>query len=72
MKFVSIEMVKRPRTIYIIIRQLKQEVGERSVSDHCPIWLKGMVKDWGPKPFKPFMEEGWKSPDKVRGNLVLC
>ncbi|XP_058733537.1 uncharacterized protein LOC131605163 [Vicia villosa] len=57
----------------------RQVVGERSVSDHCPIWLNGMVKDWGPKPiklfkcwfnhdgFRPFLEEGWKSLDNIRG-----
>ncbi|XP_058774928.1 uncharacterized protein LOC131649188 [Vicia villosa] len=29
-------------------------VGDRSVSDHCPIWLFGSYFDWGPKPFKFF------------------
>lgn len=50
-----------------------QVVEERSVLDHCPIWVKGMVKDWGPKPFKlfkrwfnhegfrPFLEEACQS-----------
>ncbi|XP_058784972.1 uncharacterized protein LOC131659864 [Vicia villosa] len=57
----------------------RQVVGERSVSDHFPIRLNGVVKDWGPKPFKlfkcwlnhdgfkPFLEEGWKALSNIRG-----
>ncbi|XP_058733670.1 uncharacterized protein LOC131605315 [Vicia villosa] len=29
-----------------------QLVGDRDVSDHCPIWLIGNKSNWGPKPFK--------------------
>ncbi|KAI5436046.1 hypothetical protein KIW84_022476 [Lathyrus oleraceus] len=32
-------------------------VGDRSISDHCPIWLNCKFVDWGPKPFKFF--KGW-------------
>ncbi|KAL8523184.1 hypothetical protein ACS0TY_013234 [Phlomoides rotata] len=31
----------------------------RTFSDHCPIFLKSMIVDWGPKPFKFF--NGWIS-----------
>ncbi|XP_058742075.1 uncharacterized protein LOC131614520 [Vicia villosa] len=53
-------------------------VGERSLSDHCPIWLAGNFVDRGPKPFKmfkcwfdheeflPFVEKEWKAMD-IRG-----
>ncbi|CAK8560492.1 unnamed protein product [Lathyrus sativus] len=27
-------------------------VGNRDISDYCPIWLKANIEDWGPKPFK--------------------
>lgn len=54
-------------------------VGERSVCDHFLIWLKGMVKYLGLKPFKlfkcwfnhegfqSFVEELGKSFDNIRG-----
>ncbi|PNX88182.1 cysteine-rich receptor-like protein kinase [Trifolium pratense] len=29
-----------------------QWVGERDISDHCPIWLLCSFKNWGPKPFR--------------------
>ncbi|XP_058784973.1 uncharacterized protein LOC131659865 [Vicia villosa] len=49
-----------------------QMVGNRDVSDHCPIWLISNKVNWGPKPFKvneewfsdkdflPFVEKVWK------------
>ncbi|CAK8540700.1 unnamed protein product [Lathyrus sativus] len=50
-----------------------QYVGDRTFSDHCPIFLKTIDLNWGPKPFKffsswlkhenflPFVEKAWKS-----------
>jgi hypothetical protein len=29
-----------------------QWVGDRDISDHCPIWLLCSEQNWGPKPFK--------------------
>jgi exonuclease III len=29
-----------------------QMVGDRDISDHCPIWLECTRLNWGPKPFK--------------------
>jgi hypothetical protein len=29
-----------------------QWVGDRDISDHCPIWLLSSNLNWGPKPFK--------------------
>lgn len=29
-----------------------QWIGDRDISDHCPVWLKGSCVDWGPKSFK--------------------
>lgn len=55
-----------------------QWVGDRDISDHCPIWLDCAVYDWGPKPFrfnncwiqhnefKAFVAEYWKGFN-VRG-----
>ncbi|XP_058775034.1 uncharacterized protein LOC131649281 [Vicia villosa] len=49
-----------------------QSIGERDVSDHCPVWIVKDNVDWGPKPFKvnnewfnfksflPFVEKTWK------------
>lgn len=31
---------------------LGQHVRKRDISDHCPIWIKEGLGDWGPKPFK--------------------
>jgi hypothetical protein len=31
-----------------------QRVGDRDISDHCPIWLECSRLNWGPKPFKFF------------------
>lgn len=33
------------------------EAGQRDVSNHCPVWLKCEIKDWGPKPFR--FIHGW-------------
>ncbi|PNX80406.1 cysteine-rich receptor-like protein kinase, partial [Trifolium pratense] len=50
-----------------------QWIGERDVSDHCPIWLTCSNANWGPKPFKfnncwlehpdfiPFVSSIWES-----------
>ncbi|PNY01680.1 cysteine-rich receptor-like protein kinase, partial [Trifolium pratense] len=50
-----------------------QWIGDRDISDHCPIWLLSSACDWGPKPFrvvnawlehpdfKTFVESSWKS-----------
>ncbi|XP_058753015.1 uncharacterized protein LOC131626202 [Vicia villosa] len=61
-----------------------QRIGERDVSDHCPIWLEVDSKNWGPKPFKfnnewfscssfyAFVEKEWKSfKVEGRGDFVL-
>lgn len=52
-----------------------QWVGDRDISDHCPIWLDCNVENWGPKPFRfnncwlddnrfsPFVKECWNSFD---------
>lgn len=34
-----------------------QWIGNRDISDHCPIWLLHSLKDWDPKPFHVF--NGW-------------
>ncbi|GAU47952.1 hypothetical protein TSUD_06860 [Trifolium subterraneum] len=50
-----------------------QWIGDRDISDHCPIWLLVSSYKWGPKPFRvingwldhpdflPFVESAWKS-----------
>jgi exonuclease III len=55
-----------------------QWIGDRDISDHCPIWLIVAEENWGPKPFRvingwfdhpdfySFVESRWKSFD-VRG-----
>lgn len=61
-----------------------QWVGKRDISDHCPIWLKCCVKDWGPKSFKfnncwmdhenfnDFVRKEWKRcVVKGRGDFVM-
>ncbi|XP_058765391.1 uncharacterized protein LOC131638863 [Vicia villosa] len=61
-----------------------QLIGNRDVSDHCPIWLLSDKEDWGPKPFTfnnewffdknflSFVEEEWKGLDVIgRGDYVL-
>ncbi|GAU46303.1 hypothetical protein TSUD_283280 [Trifolium subterraneum] len=49
-----------------------QWVGNRDISDHCPIWLESSNINWGPKPFKfnncwlehsdflPFVKATWE------------
>jgi hypothetical protein len=49
-----------------------QWIGDRDISDHCPIWLIVSPNNWGPKPFRvinawfdhpdfvPFVETCWK------------
>ncbi|XP_058759398.1 uncharacterized protein LOC131632678 [Vicia villosa] len=61
-----------------------QLIGDRDISDHCPIWIKTNIANWGPKPFKfnnewfsldsflPFVEKAWKSMVvEGRGDYVL-
>ncbi|CAK8538457.1 unnamed protein product [Lathyrus sativus] len=31
---------------------LGQRVRKKDISDHCPIWIKAGVRDWGLKPFR--------------------
>jgi hypothetical protein len=50
-----------------------QWIGDRDISDHCPIWLCASHVNWGPKPFRvlnawlehpefiSFVERSWKS-----------
>jgi hypothetical protein len=50
-----------------------QWIGDRDISDHCPIWLIASNVNWGPKPFRvlngwldhpeffSFVEKSWKS-----------
>jgi hypothetical protein len=59
-----------------------QWIGDRDISDHCPIWLLASTVDWGPKPFKvindwlehpeflPFVDKMWKSFD-VKGKKAF-
>ncbi|XP_058741918.1 uncharacterized protein LOC131614336 [Vicia villosa] len=61
-----------------------QFIGDRDVSDHCPIWVKSDKVIWGPKPFRfnnewfafesfiPFVEGEWKGLKiEGRGDFVL-
>ncbi|XP_058755940.1 uncharacterized protein LOC131629163 [Vicia villosa] len=61
-----------------------QHIGDRDISDHCPIWLVVDKMDWGPKPFKfnnewfnhkefiGFVEKEWKDMFvQGRGDFVL-
>ncbi|XP_058784431.1 uncharacterized protein LOC131659235 [Vicia villosa] len=61
-----------------------QFIGDRDVSDHCPIWVKLDKVNWGPKPFRfnnewfsfesfiPFVEGEWKGMKiEGRGDFVL-
>lgn len=55
-----------------------KNIGDRDISDHCPVWLVLDRENWGPKPFKfnnewftlysffHFMEKEWKEI-KVEG-----
>ncbi|KAI5413752.1 hypothetical protein KIW84_058053 [Lathyrus oleraceus] len=57
--------------------------GQRDVSNHCPVWLKCEIKDWGPKPFRfihgwfdhkdflEFVENEWGCLKEGRGEGVL-
>lgn len=58
-----------------------QIIGNRELSYHCPIWFKGNVCNWDPKPFKffnawtkhadfySFVEEAWMA--SLRGNKAI-
>lgn len=35
-----------------------QWIGDRDISDHCPIWILRSTKEWGPKPFR--FINGWQ------------
>ncbi|XP_058781622.1 uncharacterized protein LOC131655832 [Vicia villosa] len=61
-----------------------QLIGDRDISDHCPIWIMKYASNWGPKPFRfknewfsfnsfvPFMEKEWKGLKvEGRGDFVL-
>lgn len=61
-----------------------QFVGDRGLSDHCPIWLEIDKNNWGPKPFKfnnecfsfdsfyLFVEKEWNEfRVEGRGDFVL-
>ncbi|XP_058746484.1 uncharacterized protein LOC131619402 [Vicia villosa] len=61
-----------------------QLIGNRDISDHCPIWLLFDKVDWGPKPFifnnewfsdknfLSFVKEEWKGMEVLgRGDFVL-
>ncbi|XP_058726467.1 uncharacterized protein LOC131597819 [Vicia villosa] len=61
-----------------------QLIGDRDISDHCPIWLCRDNCNWGPKPFRfnnewfsfdafiPFVEKEWSSLKvEGRGDFVL-
>ncbi|XP_058741554.1 uncharacterized protein LOC131613931 [Vicia villosa] len=37
-------------------------IGQRDVSDHCPVWVVVDKEDWGPKPFK-FNNEWFKNKE---------
>ncbi|XP_058774884.1 uncharacterized protein LOC131649153 [Vicia villosa] len=56
-----------------------QQIGDRDISDHCPIWIVADKMDWGPKPFKfnnewfqykefiGFVEKEWNGLDLEEG-----
>ncbi|CAI8593121.1 unnamed protein product [Vicia faba] len=61
-----------------------QLIGDRDISDHCPIWLVKDDVNWGPKPFKfnnewfsfdsfiPFVKKEWKDLNvEGKGDFVL-
>ncbi|XP_058783145.1 uncharacterized protein LOC131657804 [Vicia villosa] len=61
-----------------------QVIGDRDISNHCPVWLVMDGLDWGPKPFRfnnewfssnlfiPFVEKEWKSMKvEGRGDFIL-
>lgn len=52
-----------------MLKVVGQQVGDRDISDHCPIWLKSYTIIWGPKPFifnncwiehQDFLKNLWK------------
>ncbi|PNX83060.1 cysteine-rich receptor-like protein kinase [Trifolium pratense] len=59
-----------------------QWIGDRNISDHCPIWLVFSNTDWGPKPFKfnncwidhpnfkPFVTNIWRNLD-IKGKKAF-
>jgi exonuclease III len=59
-----------------------QWIGDRDISDHCPIWLMSETLNWGPKPFRvlngwmehpdffSFVEKAWKNFD-VQGRKAF-
>ncbi|MCI20776.1 cysteine-rich receptor-like protein kinase, partial [Trifolium medium] len=60
----------------------RQWIGDRDISDHCPIWLLCNNLNWGPKPFKffncwlehpnfkNFVENSWENMD-IRGKKAF-
>lgn len=60
-----------------------QQVGDKDISNHAPIWLKASNANWGPKPFKVncywfqhkdflhFVEEEWKRLSVVGAQAVV-
>ncbi|GAU32253.1 hypothetical protein TSUD_53800 [Trifolium subterraneum] len=48
-----------------------QWIGDRDISDHCPIWLICLNLNWGPKPFKRLKEELREWNREVFGILDL-
>ncbi|XP_058782868.1 uncharacterized protein LOC131657494 [Vicia villosa] len=40
-------------------------IGQRDISDHCPVWLVVDKEDWGPKPFK-FNNEWFHKKDFLK------
>jgi exonuclease III len=59
-----------------------QRIGDRDISDHCPVWLECSTLNWGPKPFKflncwlqhpefiSFVKDNWDSAI-IRGNSAF-
>ncbi|XP_058723434.1 uncharacterized protein LOC131595162 [Vicia villosa] len=69
---------------YFLYPPVCQMIGDRDISDHCPIWIMTDNYNWGPKPFKfnnewfsndsfvPFVEKEWKSyVVHGRGDYIL-
>ncbi|XP_057444792.1 uncharacterized protein LOC130737039 [Lotus japonicus] len=62
--------------------QCVQQVLDREFSDHCPVLLKQLNYEWGPRPFRvincwlddprfaPFVKESWKAID-VQGQGIF-
>lgn len=47
-----------------------QWVGNRDISDHCPVTLKCGICDWGPKPFR--FNNCWLEHRDFKGFVVGC